>query len=472
MKFNQVVVNLTADKKLIRHETLEGQPYMVVPMVMLTEGVHNGSGGRLYYPESELEKTPDVWNTKPVVIFHPKKDGQPVSACTPDVLETRKAGLIMNTRYDSAAKKLRAEAWLQESRLQKIDDRVLTALEAGTVMEVSTGLFSDRDETPGTYGDQEYDAIARNLRPDHLAILPEGVGACSVAAGAGLLQVNELSFDSIREQIATALRIKFPLREEAPRNYTWVVDVFPDFFVYEHDNNLFRLSYSISNDVVSLSGEPEQVVRVAEYRTVTGAFVGNCKFEPKEKANMDKKQLIDGLIANETLQWGADDRAFLETLTEDQLKKMTPAKVATTPAAPVANGETTPPAATVPANAPVANGNVVPPAKPRTLTEYMNDPTVPAEVRAVLQNNIQREQREREDMISRIVANERNQYTPEFLRGKDTAELEVLARMLAPVQDLAAPIANYAGAATPMTITRASAVPEPLPLPKMEFGTK
>lgn len=170
------------------YQTLEGKRYLVVSMAMLTEGVHSGSNGPLYYPKEELAKTPVVWNTKPIVVYHPEQNGKGVSATLPEILETRKVGMVMNTKFDN---KLRAEAWLDEAKLKKVDKRVLNSIQKGEMVEVSTGLFTDNIQKEGEWNGEKYKAIATNYRPDHLAILPDRVGACSIADGAGLLQLNE-----------------------------------------------------------------------------------------------------------------------------------------------------------------------------------------------------------------------------------------------------------------------------------------
>jgi hypothetical protein len=172
--------------KGIREAELEGRHYLVVPMVMITEGVHNGSGGPLLYLEEDLADHPALWDHKPIVVYHPKG-----TACTPSVLNNRKVGIILNTRWDSVKKKLRAEAWLEKRRMKRVDSRILEALEKGEVMEVSTGLWTDNYHIPGEWNGEKYDQVARNHKPDHLALLPDREGACSVRDGAGLLQLNQ-----------------------------------------------------------------------------------------------------------------------------------------------------------------------------------------------------------------------------------------------------------------------------------------
>lgn len=170
----------------VRYEEFNGKKYLVVPMVLMTEGVHAGSNGPLFYPRAELAKTPVTWNMKPVVVYHPTR-GQ--TATDPDVARRRQVGIIMNTRWDNG--KLRAEAWLERDRLATVDERILTALENDKMLEVSTGVFTDVTYAPGTWNGTEYEYVARNYRADHLAILPDRVGACSIKDGCGLLQTNE-----------------------------------------------------------------------------------------------------------------------------------------------------------------------------------------------------------------------------------------------------------------------------------------
>jgi len=186
MIFQKVVTNFTGN---VRNDTMEGRDFLVAPMIMMVEGVHEGSEGPLYYPATELQKTPAIWNHKPVVVYHPQERGQGVSACDPDILTNRKVGVIMNTTFEDG--KLKAEAWLEVDRMNKVDERIATAIENNETMELSTGLFTDNEEVEGEWNGESYIAIARNYRPDHLALLPDIKGACSIEDGAGFLRLNE-----------------------------------------------------------------------------------------------------------------------------------------------------------------------------------------------------------------------------------------------------------------------------------------
>lgn len=176
----RLTVNLTAAGK-VRTDTLEGEEYLVVPCVMLAEGVHHGSHGPGYYPPDEMKKTAKAWNHMPIVVYHPE-DGR--SARDKVTLDTRGIGRLLNTRYDD---KLKTEAWINKRRVKEVDERILTMLEAGQKVEVSTGLYLKKEKKKGEWNGEKYTFVARNHEPDHLAVLPDQIGAFSVKDGGGLL---------------------------------------------------------------------------------------------------------------------------------------------------------------------------------------------------------------------------------------------------------------------------------------------
>jgi hypothetical protein len=159
---------------------LEGRPHLVVPVVMITQGTFSGSHGPVTYPAQVLEASARSWNAKPIVVYHPSQYGHGF-ADSPEVFSKSRVGTIFHTRFEDF--KLKAEAWLDVARLEAVDVRIANAIRKGQPVEVSTGVVVEHDGTAGNGG-----LIARHLVPDHLAILPTGRGACSIADGAGLMQ--------------------------------------------------------------------------------------------------------------------------------------------------------------------------------------------------------------------------------------------------------------------------------------------
>ena len=162
----------------------EGEKHLVVPVVMMVEGVHNGSHGPLFHPATELGKFPEVWNGIPVIVSHPQKNGVYVSANSPDIVDEQVIGRVYNTRMEDG--KLKAEVWINENKAIQVHPEILGYLHEGKPIDVSVGVFTEDELTPGEWNGEQYIGIAKNHRPDHLALLPNEKGACSLEDGCGL----------------------------------------------------------------------------------------------------------------------------------------------------------------------------------------------------------------------------------------------------------------------------------------------
>jgi hypothetical protein len=448
---------------LVRHDTLEDRNFLVVPMVILTEGVHNGSGGPLFYPGDELSKTPAAWNHKPIVVYHPEINGQGVSACDPVILNNRKVGIMMNTTFQKG--RLKSEAWIDKDRANKVDDRIMAAIEASEMMELSTGVFVDQEDKEGEWNGETYAAIARNYRPDHLALLPDKIGACSIADGAGFLRnekssklstlqtilkkmgvilENEMSHDNIRSSLSEALRARLTVQEDGP--WLYVEDVYSNFVIYSLDGKLYRVGYTVGDTtgVVISEDAPKEVVRVTEYRTIEGAYVGNHDQQKpieNKNAHMDKNKMVDAIIAN---GWSEADRPALIALNEEQLKAIMESKIRPTTVTPE------PPPSD---NAPSQNAEVV------TLEDYIKN--APKEIAETLMNSHQLFAEEKTRLVDGIIANKNNSFKKEDLSNRPLGELRALAKLAA----VERPAPNYSGMAP-----TGNNEEEPLLIPTINFG--
>lgn len=182
----------------IRRKNFNGRTHLVLPVVMLTEGVHNGSAGPLFYPVSELQASVPLWNGKPVLVNHPMNGDRPASANSPQTWEGQVLGQIWNTGLDG--NRLKAEMWLDEARTRRLAPKLLNMLKKGERIEVSTGIFTADEDSPGVWNGEQYTHIARRHVPDHLAILPDKKGACSWQDGCGI-RANDSRESSIEEML-------------------------------------------------------------------------------------------------------------------------------------------------------------------------------------------------------------------------------------------------------------------------------
>jgi hypothetical protein len=433
----------------VRRETSEGVNYLVVPVVMMVEGVHSGSHGPILHTAEELGRFPASWDGIPVTIGHPIVNGHYVSANSPEVLRDWAVGKIFNTYMDGD--KLRAEAWVDEEKINQISPETLAMINNGEIIEVSIGVFSDEDEQEGIYNNERYTAIARNHRPNHLALLPAEVGACSIQDGCGVrvnkkggpkvdLIVNESNENQILKELALkglvvnqtgmyelANKAQSALNNMDSDNSSYYLEeIFPDhliFKVYSYEDRnrsvkYFKQAYSENTEgVVILNGDPIQVKRVVDYPQVNvDSTIINNKKEVQtmsEKCTPCVKAAVDALIANKATSYSETDRDWLEGLTEAQLEKMTPVTVEKTVQANVTREQVLE----------VLTNN------PLSTEEYLK--TVSPETREQLSVGLQLHTQRKAKMVETIVANNSGVWTKEELEAMDFTMLTKLSSMVA-----------------------------------------
>lgn len=164
---------------------LHGRDYLVANGTMIQPRVLNGSRGPGYYPLDEILASTDSWNMMPMVLNHPQDSkGEYVSARRPDILDKYGLGFVFNSNTKES---LKAELWFDVENCNRVDNRIIPAVQSGQKIELSTGIIRClREEASGVFNSTPYTWIARNLTPDHLAILLDVKGACSVADGCGV----------------------------------------------------------------------------------------------------------------------------------------------------------------------------------------------------------------------------------------------------------------------------------------------
>lgn len=197
-----------ADATHLRKEKYLGREHLVVPVVALVQGVIQGINAP--EPElalaSEFAKVPDSWNGRPIMMNHPARDGVPVSANSPDLLEAFQFGFMFKSQRTDDDK-LIAEAWLDLERVDTLGGEIadtVERLQAGETVEVSTGLYTTNIDQHGEYDGKKYSSVWREVIPDHLAFLSAGsVGACSVSDGCGAPRANSTS-DNPTPQVVPA----------------------------------------------------------------------------------------------------------------------------------------------------------------------------------------------------------------------------------------------------------------------------
>jgi len=337
----------TANNKAAREEQIDGRRYLVVPVVMLVEGVHHGSAGPQYYSPELLERSAPTWNGTPVVVTpkgddHPQGDDEDAfTVNTPEMAAKVAVGQVYHSRYDpvlplpdgGTVPAMVADMYVDIVKAERAHRGIVSLLRADPPVEVSTGMRFQHDGTPGEWKGTEYESSIVNMFDDHLALLPRAEGACSVAKGCGAGMVlnaeevrnmnpknllakakeivgraidtaaNEMSHDELAEKIRQAV---YAMDNE---DYSYYVrDVYDENVVYivvqrgSKETKTMRRGYEIDeNQEVTLAETAEQVVEKREYVPVAGdseGSAGNKGNRQKEVADMaDRKEMIERLAA-------------------------------------------------------------------------------------------------------------------------------------------------------------------------------
>lgn len=324
MEFLSFIVN---EKPLVRRETENGTAYLVAPATIMRKGVFHGSMGPVLYGEKVLAEKPERWDKFAIVNTHPKVGNDYVSVQTGKFLANTGVGDLRNTAWVEGENRLATELWFEEKKAKKVNPTIVLNLNSGKPFNVSTGLLEAKfTGASGEWDGVKYVAELESYEPDHLAVLTNQEGACSIKHGCGVL-VNDASFQRVSRAISVAL--------EKEKGYSYYVrDVYPDYFIYSDGNgDLFKLPYTEKAGKVTFSGKPVPVQWVTEYRTMDGVFVGNCNCSQLQgHTSMNKAQQIDAMIVNG--KYTEEDRGWLSAVPDAGIAKMFASLPATNPLLP------------------------------------------------------------------------------------------------------------------------------------------
>jgi hypothetical protein len=460
-----------------RTEMFDGRKHLVVPVVLMVSGVHNGSHGPVLHTEDDLAKYPASWNGIPVVVQHPEENGVNVSANSPEILDQAIVGRVFGTRFDEG--KLRAEVWLDEKRLSRISPESLECIRNQAPLEVSVGVFTDDEEVEGRWGDETYTAVSHNHRPDHLALLPGSKGACSWDDGCGIRankeggNVNEVKVNVSKKagmekgdlmQLIDSLRSLVDAKgtiSSVPEavGYSFLEEVYDDSVVYcttmpAGEKKYFKQSYKTKDDgTVELVDDAVEVKKEVKFQTNEPPKKGGIdQMAEKKKGCCPEK--VELLIQSEVMSFDEDQRDWLEGLDEDQVDNLlelensaqalqdentTLKEQVASLEARVADLEKLLEEKNVKANEAAPQMNTDQAIK--VLKDHLSDPArflqlLPDETRKQMEHGLRLHKAYREDLISKIQTNAPEEvYTEDELRVMEDRDLERLNKLVKPKVD-------------------------------------
>lgn len=190
-----------------RIERFHDREHLVVPVLALKEGVVHAVNSE--FPEFVPAKVLSAsgWDGRPLVIGHPTRNGEQVSANDPAILEKQGFGFLAQAR--AAGGKLGFEAWCDIARLEALGEtRMLEDLRLGKPVEISIGAGVHIDSAAqGEWEGKKYRGAWLSMSPDHLAFLPRGRGACSLEMGCGAHRTLSAAYEE--EDFRTLWEDKF-----------------------------------------------------------------------------------------------------------------------------------------------------------------------------------------------------------------------------------------------------------------------
>jgi hypothetical protein len=418
----------------VRRATVGGREYLVAPLSLIVPGVLNGSRGPLLYPEEEVRRDVSIWNGMPLTRGHPTRNGQPVSARTPDVLQEFGLGTVYNARYDEKAKRLVAEGWFDVANTQRIDPSLLAAVQKGDKIELSTGLFLDVAEEGGVHNGRQYTHVSRNYRADHVAVLVNETGACSKQDGCGVNVNRDFSAEE-REKLASEGKAlpdgSYPIANES-------------------DLHNAIQAFGRAKDKSAVKAH---IIKRAKALGLTSALPEGWTTNSTEN-EMTRDEAIAYLTANCSCQ-----KETLNKMSDDEVSKMCADHKATM------NQLKEKDAALLTANSRIkeletqvtTNANPTPPlATPKTADEWYA--TAPPEIQDAVRNAVEIVNREAKELIEKItapIANaEQKQAKAAWLSKKGLEELREIASLIpasTPVPAVVFPRPQFYGAGPPAT---------------------
>jgi len=407
----------------VRREELQGKQYLVVPMTLIVPGVLNGSMGPLFYSRNEINKDPQIWNGIPIVVNHPidNATSEHIGARVPDVLNRIGIGTIYHAEGGA---KLKAEGWFDIEATRKVNPQILVDIQAGKRIELSTGLFTEniKAEPDANYKGVPYDAIATNFRPDHLAILPDTVGASSLADGAG---VNVNSQYGGGQMPLTKDRRTEIVSDLVTNCEAWKADGDSDILGTFSDKKLSAL-HEGHTTLISNTEPTEPIVEPVEIDPIENAGKPkNAKDGDEEVVEEADMEGVDNDGKTKNNLHAASDEELVAEIAKRKAKNKNTTKNSTKEEPDMATNQEAP--------------------KPQTVKEWLDTTSAPDAVCSLVANAAEWESGQKDDLIKGIIENKKNPYSEDQLKAKDLNELRLLGQ-LAIEEPVAQPVINYAGA--------------------------
>lgn len=268
---------------------VNGRMCIVVPSKTLPDDVVMND---IKYPAAEIAKSFNTLEGTPAPMGHPIVRGQYVGVGHSEAYPFISGAINRNVKRVDGVVHL--EKWIDKEYATRNHPSLIEAINKKQPIHTSTGLTLERIEVANG-ADYKYEA--HNMLFDHDAILLNEVGAATPEQGVGVFVnsagdqyevVNSVLSEAADSELRNALRAALP-------EDTYLEDYDEKTVIYQsEDIGRVAQTYTITDGVALLTGEPYNVKRKTVWERVVAAF----KPKPVQVENKMDEELKALLTAN------------------------------------------------------------------------------------------------------------------------------------------------------------------------------
>ena len=290
MKKIRVNIRSVVNHASVREELdVNGRMCIVVPSKTLPDDVVMNE---IRYPAAEIAKAFNTLEGTPAPMGHPIVRGQYVGVGHSEAYPFISGAINRNVKRVDGVVHL--EKWIDKEYATRNHPSLIEAINKKQPIHTSTGLTLERIEVANG---AVYKYEAHNMLFDHDAILLNEVGAATPEQGVGVFVnsagdqyevVNSVLSEGAASELRNALRAALP-------EDTYLEDYDETTVIYQsEDIGRVAQTYTITDGVALLTGEPYNVKRKTVWERVVAAF----KPKPVQVENKMDEELKALLTAN------------------------------------------------------------------------------------------------------------------------------------------------------------------------------
>ncbi|OCG59776.1 hypothetical protein A9G41_11970 [Gilliamella sp. Nev5-1] len=290
------VLSVVNSKSKISTQIIDGKEHIVINDVVpiVDDIVMNG----IFYPADEINKSYMTLNDNLMPLDHPRINNEHVSALNPQAINNFYIG-AWGRNVRKSNDKVLMDAYIdrkfaestEKGRMlvNRLDD--MMSGKNTTPIHVSTGLTYTPDNQSGTSKGKRYKSIARNMKFDHVAILPDKQGAATPDDGVGIF-VNSNGEKSPIENVSLIECSEDSISNVISKTIKEVLSVFK--FNQKEEEDLMKEKILLALNAAGIKTDglsDEQLLKAYNEQTTKEAIEKKktSEEEEKKKAEQEKK---------------------------------------------------------------------------------------------------------------------------------------------------------------------------------------